>query len=61
MQYGGHNTPLGCYTDQGLWGRCQYGGQGVYCGLSTAAEVFLILTTLIYVCFCNYNEIVFIS
>ena len=26
----------------------QYDGQGVYCGLSTASEVFLIFTTQLY-------------
>ena len=26
----------------------QYNGQGVYCGLSTASEVFLIFTTQLY-------------
>ena len=31
--------PIGCG---------QYDGQGVYCGLSTASEVFLIFTTKIY-------------
>ena len=40
--------PLGYYTDQGPYGRGQYNGQGVYCGLSTASEVFLILTTHLY-------------
>ena len=39
----------------------QYDGQGVYCGLSTASEVFLIFTTILYSCLCNPNEIVFIS
>ena len=29
-------------------GRGQYDGQGVYCGLSTASEVFLIFTTQLY-------------
>ena len=47
-QYEGYNTPLGCYTDQGPLGRGQYDGQGVYCGLSTASEVFLIFTTQQY-------------
>ena len=41
----GHITPLGCYTDQGPRGCSQYDGQGLYCGLSTASEVFLIFTT----------------
>ena len=42
-QYEGHNTPLGSHTDQGP---CN--GQGVYCGLSTAYEEFLIFTTKLY-------------
>ena len=29
--------------------------------MSTASEVLLIFTTQLYLCFCNYNEIVFIS
>ena len=32
----------------------------VYCGRSTASEVFLILTTQLYSCLCNYHAIVFI-
>ena len=28
-----------------------------YCGLSTASEVFLILTTQLYSCLCNYDVI----
>ena len=47
-QYEGHNTPLGYHTDQGPKGIGQYDGQGVYCGLSTASEVFLIFTTQLY-------------
>ena len=43
-----HNTPLGYYTDQGSLSHGQYNGQGVYCGLSTASEVFLFFTTLLY-------------
>ena len=43
-----YNTPLGYYTDQGLYGRSQYDGQGECCGLSTASEVFLIFTTQLY-------------
>ena len=39
-QYEGHNTPLGYYTDQ-----------GVYCGLSAASEVFLSFTTQLYTFF----------
>ena len=31
-------------------GRGQYYGQGKYCGLSTASEVFLIFTTQLYQC-----------
>ena len=34
---------------------------GVYCGLSTAFEVFLIFTTQLYSCLCNNNVIIFIS
>ena len=53
-----------CYVAQGLIGNplnsskgkpmseiiilTKYDGQGVYCGLSTASEVFLIFTTQIY-------------
>ena len=40
--------PLGCYTDQGPQGHGQYDGQGEYCGLRTASEVFLIFTTQLY-------------
>ena len=40
---------------------CQFDGQGVYCGLSTSSEGFLIFTTQLYSCFCNYNAIDFIS
>ena len=36
---------------------CQYDGQGVYCCLSTASEVFLISTTQPYSCLCYYNAI----
>ena len=59
-QYEGHNTPNGYYIDQGPYGRCQYDDQGVYCGLSTASEMFLIFTTQLYSFLCNYNAIVFI-
>ena len=41
-------TILGYYTDQGPQRHCQYDGQGENCGPSTASEVFLISTTLIY-------------
>ena len=41
---GGHDTPLGCYTDRSPMGL----GQWVYCGQSTASEVFLIFTTQLY-------------
>ena len=34
---------IGYHTDQGPQGRDQYDGQGVYCGQSTASEVFLII------------------
>ena len=39
----------------------EYDGQGLYCGLSTASEVFLIFTTQIYLCLCKYNATVFKS
>ena len=45
-RYEGNNTPLGNYTDHGQEGSGQYNGQGVYCGLSTASEVFRIFTFL---------------
>ena len=49
--YEGHNTPLGCYTDQGQEGRGQYDGQGEYCSLSiNVSEVFLNFTTQFYPC-----------
>ena len=38
-----------------------YDLQGVYCGLSTASEVFLNFTMQMYSCLCNYYAIVFIS
>ena len=47
-QYEGHNTPLGYYTNQDPSGRGQYDDEGVYWGLSTASEVFLIFTTQLY-------------
>ena len=34
----------------------QYYSQGEYCGQSTTSEVFLISTTQLYSCLCNYNE-----
>ena len=43
--------PLGYYTDQGPEGCGQCDGQGEYYGLSTASEVFLILTTHLYSCY----------
>ena len=39
-------------------GRGQYDDQGMYCGLSTASEVFLIFTSQLYSCLCNYDAIV---
>ena len=39
----------------------QYYGQGAYCNLSTASEVFPILTTQLYPCLCKCNAIVFIT
>ena len=35
-------------------------GQGEYCDLSTASEVFLTFTTQLYSYLCNYNAIFFI-
>ena len=60
-QYEGHNTPLGyyMYTDIGIMGHGQHNSQGVYCGLSTASEMFLIFTTQVYSCLCKYSAIVF--
>ena len=40
--------PLSIYTDQGPKGRGQCNSQGVYCGLITASETFLIFTTQLY-------------
>ena len=34
----------------------QYNGQGVYCGLSTASEVFLIFTTQLY----QFSSVIFL-
>ena len=39
----------------------QCGSQGVYCGLSSASEVFLNLTTQLYACLCNCKAKVVIS
>ena len=50
-----HYSPIGYYTDQGPYGRGQYDGQGVYFGLSTTSEVFLIFTTQQYSCQCSYD------
>ena len=36
----------------------QYNGQGVYCDLSTASEVFLIFTTHLYSCVCKCDAVV---
>ena len=47
-QYEGNNTPLDYYTDRSPMGHGQYNGKGVYCGLSTVSEVFLIFTTQLY-------------
>ena len=43
MQYSGHNTPLGHYTDCGPIGLGQYNSLGEYYGPNTASSVFLIL------------------
>ena len=40
--------PLAFILTKAHKGRGQYDGQGVYCGLSTASEVFLIFTTQLY-------------
>ena len=37
-----------------------YVSQWVYSGLSTASEVFLILTTQLYPCLCHFKAVVFI-
>ena len=39
---------------------CQYNGQGVYCGLNTASEVFLIFTTQLYQ-YSNYFSLFFFN
>ena len=39
-------------------GRGQYDGQAVYCGLSTASEMFFIFNTQLYSFLCNYDAIV---
>ena len=39
------------------WAVVPYDGKGVYCGPSTASEVFLIFTTQLYSWACNYDEI----
>ena len=38
-------------------GRGPYNDQGVYCGLSTASEVFLIFTTQLYQYFSVFSSI----
>ena len=35
----------------------QYDGHGENCDLSTASEMFLMFTTQLYTCLCNYNAI----
>ena len=52
-----HTPGLGYYTDQGPKCRGQYDGQGVYCGLRTASEVFLIFATQQYQLFSVYLSI----
>ena len=39
---------LGYYTDQGPQGHGQYNGQGMFFGLNTTSDVFLIFTTQLY-------------
>ena len=48
--YKDHNTPLlaGLLTKARRAAVTQYDSHGVYCGLSTASEVFLIFTTQLY-------------
>ena len=48
MQYSGHNTPLGYYTNRGHAGLGQYiyNGLGELCGTHTASSVFLILLSI---------------
>ena len=41
MQYSGHNTPLGHYTDRSPMGLGQHDGPGEYCDPHTASSVFL--------------------
>ena len=45
----GHNTPLYAIS-------CQYDGQGVYCGMSTASEVLLIFSTHLH----QYFSVIFL-
>ena len=53
-QYEGHNTHLCYYIDQGPKNPGQCDGQAVYCGLSTASEVFLIFTIQLYQFFVRF-------
>ena len=59
LQYGGLFLwkSIDYYTDCGPIGFGQYNGQGVYCGLSTASEVFLIFTTQLYQYFSGFFSI----
>ena len=50
--------PLAIILTKAPYGRGKYDGQGVYCCPSTATEVFLIFTTQLYSCQCNYDAIV---
>ena len=46
MQYIGHNTPFGHYTDSSPMGLGQYNSLGEYCDPYTTFSVFLILIPL---------------
>ena len=48
LAYATHRCVISEYRTNYNMGRGQYDGQGVYCGLSTASEVFLIFTTPLY-------------
>ena len=49
---------LSGHTDQGPYKGCgQDDGQGMYWGMSTASEVFLIFTTQLFSYLCDYNAI----
>ena len=50
-QYESHNTPNGHHRPMSLG---QYNGQGVYCGLSTASEMFLFFYFLLLLLNCTH-------